>query len=265
MHTSKEKNDIIVTGYPKSGNTWLTRLIAEVVGCPVAGFLRSEHAEIAIEGSERISDYQCWKAHQQLVELDSEMRTPTTRIVYVVRDPRDVVVSGANFFSFPMRWPFLHRVLRRTPAGLRCYYSLIMNENHRLDLMIDTVLNGCEVTHYWCRIPWETHVRPFIESSVLLVRYEDLLVCPIEECRRICDYVGVGVPDAVLVRAVERQSFSARKTRALALGDGENACFLRSGSASQWRDALSPAQLGRIEKKLHPMLTTLGYECATLK
>lgn len=30
---------IIVTGYPKSGNEWVSRLIAAVVGCPVSGFL----------------------------------------------------------------------------------------------------------------------------------------------------------------------------------------------------------------------------------
>ena len=30
---------IIIVGYPKSGNTWLTRLTADLVGCPVEGFL----------------------------------------------------------------------------------------------------------------------------------------------------------------------------------------------------------------------------------
>ena len=45
--------NIIVAGYPKSGCTWATRLLAELVGCPVAGFWNSDKDEIAIEGEER--------------------------------------------------------------------------------------------------------------------------------------------------------------------------------------------------------------------
>jgi hypothetical protein len=48
--------NIIVIGYPKSGCTWATRLVAELVGCPVAGFWQSRRKEIAIEGEERVSD-----------------------------------------------------------------------------------------------------------------------------------------------------------------------------------------------------------------
>ena len=46
------KNNIVIAGYPKSGNTWLTRLVAEVLKCPVVGFLEQpQNNEIAIEGS----------------------------------------------------------------------------------------------------------------------------------------------------------------------------------------------------------------------
>ena len=42
--------NIIVVGYPKSGCTWATRLVAELVGCPVGGFWQSDKKEIAVEG-----------------------------------------------------------------------------------------------------------------------------------------------------------------------------------------------------------------------
>lgn len=63
---------IIIAGYPKSGNTWLTRLVAEIVGCPVTGFLYSQHFEIAKEGGDRKSEFECFKSHHKYYELKKE-------------------------------------------------------------------------------------------------------------------------------------------------------------------------------------------------
>jgi hypothetical protein len=96
--------DVIIVGYPKSGNTWVTRLVAELIGCPVVGFLDyDDQPEIAREGLNRRSDYQCFKSHHQLHEL-CDIDTNTKKIIYVVRDPRDVCISGAHYFHFE-RWP----------------------------------------------------------------------------------------------------------------------------------------------------------------
>ena len=42
--------DVIVTGYPKSGNTWLSRLVAELLALPAGAFVGDGESEIA--GSE---------------------------------------------------------------------------------------------------------------------------------------------------------------------------------------------------------------------
>lgn len=50
--------NIIVAGYPKSGNTWATRLLAEVIGYPVAGSWRRNVVDaLEIEGADRVSDF----------------------------------------------------------------------------------------------------------------------------------------------------------------------------------------------------------------
>src|SRR5258708_15888610 len=91
---------IIVVGYPKSGCTWATRLVAELVGCPVGGFWQSRKNEIAIEGEARISDFRCYKSHHQLADLGVRPNDPETWIIYVLRDPRDIALSAANYFQF---------------------------------------------------------------------------------------------------------------------------------------------------------------------
>ncbi len=65
-----EKKKVIIVGYPKSGNTWITRLTAELLNCPVKGFLyEKDNNEIAIEGLNRTSIYECYKSHHQYNEL----------------------------------------------------------------------------------------------------------------------------------------------------------------------------------------------------
>ena len=90
---------IIVTGYPKSGNTWVCRLTAELVGCPVKGFWNSRHREAAVEGKNRKSEYGAYKSHHQLEEL-MKKGASDHKIIYVIRDPRDIILSGVNYFDF---------------------------------------------------------------------------------------------------------------------------------------------------------------------
>ena len=54
-----KKKKVVVVGYPKSGCTWLVRLVAELIQCPVTGFWgEPDNPEIAIEGTERKSDFE---------------------------------------------------------------------------------------------------------------------------------------------------------------------------------------------------------------
>lgn len=63
MSAQAPHRTVIVSGYPKSGNTWTTRLVAEAIGCPVKGFWGSDHNEIAIEGAERDSEFLVYMSH----------------------------------------------------------------------------------------------------------------------------------------------------------------------------------------------------------
>jgi len=59
LQLSLEKR-ILVVGYPKSGNTWLTKLVAALVDCPSKGYLeQDERIEISQEGLNRNSNYEC--------------------------------------------------------------------------------------------------------------------------------------------------------------------------------------------------------------
>lgn len=114
--------DIIIVGYPNSGNTWVTRLVAELVGCPVVGFLGSDHNEIAIEGLQRKLPFQCFKSHHQLHEL-RDIKTNTKIIIYVVREPRDICISGSKYFDIN-RWLWLRKVFKPRSSAFKNYHKI---------------------------------------------------------------------------------------------------------------------------------------------
>ncbi|MEO7167836.1 MAG: sulfotransferase domain-containing protein [Spartobacteria bacterium] len=254
--------NIIVVGYPKSGCTWATRLVAELVGCPVGGFWLSDKKEIAIEGKERISAFRCYKSHHQLAELRVEPNDPATRLVYILRDPRDIALSAANHFTFD-RAPRLAALLRQARPLEKLYrhtlYPLLVRENYRLRRMTEALLHGSASVHNWVRVSWREHWLPYEKAGVPIVRYEDLLTQPEEEARRILRHLALERSDEEIANAIENQSFGRKKEVLLQSGETGRAKFLRVGKSGQWREKL-PAELqARFTRELGADLTKWNY------
>lgn len=100
---------IYVVGYPRSGNTWVSRLLGDVLNSPVEGFLSAK--PIATEGQERDGMFVVRQLHLRPVYHDieggltaNEICVPkmgSQKIVLVIRDPRDVAVSVMYYWNLP--------------------------------------------------------------------------------------------------------------------------------------------------------------------
>lgn len=250
---------VLVVGYPKSGNTWLTRLTAELLGAPVKGFWKVPQAkEIAIEGQDRVSDIDVFKGHHSYGAMRRDFNL--SDVVYIVRDVRDVAISGAHYFPFqPQSW-FGKVTLgtRRLTAAAR-KESLEAIQTCR---MILTLADGNRKLNPWCAQPWDEHIYAYLDAGACVIRYEDLLGEPERECRRLLAHFGVERSDAQIHHAIAAQSFQSAKARFVAQGDEQRAEFLRSGRAGGWLTALSPAQQQFCRERFAPMLERLGYPVA---
>ena len=229
--------NIVVVGYPKSGCTWATRLVAELVGCPVAGFWQSDKKEIAVEGEHRVSDFRCYKSHHQLAELGLQPNDPDAWLIYVLRDPRDIAISAANYFQFD-RFPGLAALFRSVRRGEKLYrhtlYPLLVSQNYRLDRMTGALLHGSAEVHNWCRVSWREHWRPYEQAGVPIIRYEDLLATPEEQSRRILGHL-------------EDRTFGGGDCG----GGGKPIVRAQEGGApAQWRERASEISAGGKERTM---------------
>lgn len=246
---------VLVVGYPKSGNTWLTRLTAELTGAPVRGFWGEPNAEeIAVEGAWRRSDLEVYKGHQRLADVRTAF--DLRDIVYVVRDVRDVIVSGAHYFSFRSR-----TIAGRLGRAARWLRPPTPEEEtkRRLDHMLNAAAEGDRRVNPWCATAWDVHVEEYLRAGAFVLRYEDMLRAPERESARLLLHLGLRVSADGIRAAIARQSFACAKGRFAMHGDKRRAAFLRQGSSGDWIDTLTPAQGALCVERFAPTLERLGY------
>lgn len=253
------KTNVLVVGYPKSGNTWVVRLVAEIAQCPVVGFWDSDQDEIATEHSARVSDYQCFKSHHQYNDIKG-VEIGRDKIIYVVRDPRDVVLSGAHYFNRVS--PFRKNKMSQTLLGraINKMHWLAFGESLMIGEMVDAVCCGNEWIHRWCAVSWKTHISGFQgQTGIHFVRYEDLLEQPMVEAKAIVGFLKIERSEEELSHAIENQSFRAVKSKFKAKGDKERQGFMRKGGKGDWNSKLSKRQLSQIITELSETMRQFGY------
>lgn len=167
-------NDIFIVGYPKSGNTWMQSLISGVLFGISTEYLPESLAQELVPDVhartyyKRFSKIIFFKSHNL---PDQRYR----RVIYLVRDGRDVMVSYKNYLKI---------IEKETPLK-------------------DMVIEGKNL--FPCK--WDFHVRSWMknpyQSDMIIVRYEDLLENPVNELKKVCEFAGIERDESLLSKIVE--------------------------------------------------------------
>lgn len=204
----------------------------------------------------QIPEYYAIKTHAANVQVhDVSLISPvyTKAAIYVARDPRDVLVSGAKYF-------------RRTYSS---QWKLMQDEQ--------AVINRGEPPLVWhvCS-SYGVHLQSWLGTPlafpVLRVLYEDMLENPRREFLQILQFLGVK-PDPQLVDlALKLSSFKSMQAFEARHGFRENvpassrydskeepaSPFFRAGKAAQWRTELPKDLADEVYEALKPLENLWG-------
>jgi hypothetical protein len=242
-------DDTFFVSYPKSGNTWVRFLVANLAYagknpdfCNIDTLVPDPEA-MSKRSLERAARPRILKSHECF-----DPRFP--RVLYVVRDPRDVVLSEYHF-------DIKRRVIADDcplPQFVSRFVTGPMNHPHGT---------------------WGEHVASWFytrgnDPRLLLVKYELLQSQPVEEMRKVAEFLGIAASDRQLQFAVEQSS--AQRMRELEKEQGhlwastretrQDRPFVRSAKAGGWRSELPEASVAEIESKWGTLMSDLGYELA---
>lgn len=160
---------------------------------------------------------------------------PRARFIHMVRDVRDVTVSG-----------WFHN-LRRDQARFRSRFADLQAYATYL------------VKAHW--VPYIQAARLFDGAHpgrCLMVRFEDLAADPPAEIRRMLAFLDVDDgPDAV-ARCEAAGSFQ-RLSGGRPPGREDRSSFFRKGVVGNWHDHLDAATLATLEHMAGPLMRELGY------
>lgn len=243
-------DDVIIVSYPRSGNTWTRFLIANLLSPgEAASFVGIEHkvpdiykatrAQLAATPRPRVI-----KSHEYF-----DPRYP--RVVYIVRDPRDVTIS---YYHYQRKTHVIaddfsmNEFVRRFVAGaLSPYGSWGENVNSWLATRSDS-------------------------PDFLLLRYEDMIERTVEALEQISSFLKLSRTPAELEQAVTRSSASEMRNIekrdsgwSVTQKSRKDIPFVRSASAGGWKGDLSADAIETIEMAWGPLMSRLGYQLASDK
>lgn len=264
-----------LASYPKSGNTWVRVLLANLAAGKAqpadinnlaepftllgrwrfADDLLVEPDLLDEQDIERLRPLQCdfvadrvsapffCKTHDRFTARSGHpiLGTRAWGALYMVRDPRDVAVSLHHHASLPL------------DAAIAA-----MNDP-------DFYLSGR--VQLRSRVgDWAGHVLEWTGQTLVrtrVVRYEDLREDTVGTLGSIAGFLGGRVTEAEIQRAVAHSSLDELQRQEAAKGFRESlpgqTRFFRSGQVGEWRDVLTASQVRTIEDRFAPAMARLGY------
>ena len=244
-------DDTFIVSYPRSGNSW-TRFL-------VANLLHPEQPVTFANIEDMVPDAEALSSRRlralpspRVIKSHSYFDHRFPRVIYIVRDPRDVALS---YYDFSRKYRHF-------------------DDSYPLERYIGDFVGGRLTSADWGT--WAENVASWAfargaRPGFLLLRYEDMKARPEQELTRVAEFFGIEASPERLQTILERSS--AKRMRDLEKTQGkdwvstknkrDDIPFVRTAVAGEWKSKLPPELVAVIESAWGNIMVQLGYELVT--
>ena len=239
-------DDTFLVSYPKSGSTWARFLLAALAN-PTETVSFANIDSILPSISSRSKRDLRNQPRPRLIKSHEYFDARYKNVIYVVRDPRDVVLSQYRFF------------LKRGA----------IDDGYALDRFVSRFMTG-DLNDYGS---WGENVGSWLaarngSSRFLLLRYEEMLGKTANELTKVADFLGMKVSPEQVARCVEQGSADRMRDLEKKQGDQwvttkgkrKDVPFVGAAKAGGWKSGLTTEHISQIESAWGPLMRYLGYE-----
>jgi len=181
---------------------------------------------------------------------------PDAKLVYIVRDGRDVLVSE-RFRNFVEESKFLTVEDKRIISDLRLDPASF--SDGRRSIFTETFIR--RVAKGWVTNLQETEdeAHRLFGENYFTLRYEDLLARPFEEMRKLWQFLGVEA-DTSLEKTIKEEMTSNPDEEWQERRNGDIASFLPKGQAGNWSRLFTARDKAVFKEVAGEVLVKWGYE-----
>ncbi|XP_067093827.1 amine sulfotransferase-like isoform X1 [Osmerus mordax] len=229
-------SDVFAITYPKSGTIWMQQILLLIHSkgdvTATTGQLNSDSVPwIELMGSEKTfvcaPSPRLQVSHLQYRFMPLGLRQKRGKVIYVARNPKDVLVSYYHFHKYA--------TMLQTPKNFTEFFENFMEGN---------VYGNCWFEHIQT---WYSHRA---EMNFLFLKYEDMVQDLRSVVRQMCVFLEQDLTEEQVGRVVQNSTFSTMKQNPQAnykcvsasLLDHREGTFMRKGTIGDWKNNFTVAQ-----------------------